>query len=250
MKMTTSNLMTRAVLAGALAALAAWTPVRAHEWEKAASDTGAIAVPLKTAHAVRLNTPPVIDGRLDDEIWSLAPVQGDFTQREPDQGEPATEPTTFRIAYDDEALYVGIMCYDSHPDSIIARLTRRDDFTTRDAVTIHIDPHHDHQTGFFFDLGASGAMADGVIYNDDWFDSTWDGVWEGGSAIVADGWSAEYRIPYHVLRFSAQENYTWGMGVFRRLARKQEWDHWRLIPRGQGSVWVSRLGHLERWLSG
>ncbi|MFC1525698.1 DUF5916 domain-containing protein [Candidatus Latescibacterota bacterium] len=227
-----------------LTALISVLPVEGHEWEEADSDSDAIATPLKAARAIRLTSPPTIDGNLDDEVWRMAPVQDGFTQREPDQGEPATERTTFQIAYDDEALYVGIMCYDSDPDQIIARLTRRDDYATRAAVALHLDPHHDHQTGFFFDLGAAGSMADGVIYNDDWFDDTWDGVWEGRSAIVEDGWSAEYRIPYHVLRFSEKDTYTWGVGVFRRIGRKEEWDHWRLIPRG-GSVWLSRLGHLE-----
>lgn len=227
-----------------LMALASVPPVRGHDLH-APTDTTDTAVPLKTARAIRLGTAvPVIDGRHDDEIWRRAPVQGGFTQRDPDQGETPTERTTFQVAYDDEAIYVAVMCHDSDPSQIRARLTRRDDYASRDVVTIHIDPHHDHRTGFFFDLGVSGAIADGVIYNDDWFDDTWDGVWEGRSAIVEDGWSAEYRIPYHVLRFSEQESYTWGIDVFRRIPRKEEWDHWRLIPRGTNG-WLSRLGHLE-----
>src|SRR5258706_4633628 len=57
----------------------------------------------------------VLDGRLDDEIWTRTQPAGDFVQQDPDNGQPATEQTEVRIAYDENDLYIGVMCFDSDP---------------------------------------------------------------------------------------------------------------------------------------
>lgn len=203
-----------------------------------------LAHPQRTALAVRTATPPIIDGVVDDAVWQLAPAQSGFTQEDPDQGKPATEDTAFRILYDDEALYVAVICHDSEPDSIRAALSRRDEWIERDVFEFHLDPHHDHQTGFFFVVGPSGWVRDGVIFNDDDGDRTWDGVWQARTARRVDGWSAELRIPYHVLRFSEKPVYEWGVNAYRHLSRRAEWTHWSFTPRGVNG-WPSRFGHLQ-----
>ena len=105
----------------------------------------------KTLRAIRIHsTPPEIDGYLDDLIWQQAPVFTGFTQRRPDTGQAATESTTVQFAYDDKALYVGIMAFDRQPEHIVARLARRDQRPEADFVQIAIDAHHDHQTNFVF----------------------------------------------------------------------------------------------------
>jgi len=203
--------------------------------------------PERTMMAVRVNpTPPRMDGILDDEVWASAPAAGDFVQQEPteNQGKSATENTTIQMVYDDEALYVGITCYDSEPKKIAARLTRRDGWVESDWVSLNLDTHHDHQTGNFFILNAAGVQQDGQMYNDGGEDRTWDGVWEGKAAIHDNGWSAEYKLPYHVLRFSDKAEYIWGMNVTRYISRKKERDLWVLVRRGE-SGWVSRFGHIE-----
>jgi hypothetical protein len=201
--------------------------------------------PARTMSAVRLNTtPPRIDGVLDDEIWQTAPVATDFVQKDPTEGQPASERTTIQIAYDDEALYIGARCYDSEPEKITAPLVRRDQYFETDRVSVNLDPHHDHQTGYFFSVSPSGCLIDGILYNDTSEDLTWDGVWEGQATIDSLGWSAEYKIPYHVLRFSYKEEYTWGVNVLRFISRKQERDDWVMTPRGVNG-WVSLFGHLE-----
>ncbi|MEE2618132.1 MAG: hypothetical protein VX677_05915 [Candidatus Poribacteria bacterium] len=83
--------------------------------------------PPKSVTAVRIQQkPPTIDGLLDDDIWEEAPIYSGFLQREPEQGNPGTEKTSFQIAYDDEAVYFGVLCYDNEPEKISARLGRRD----------------------------------------------------------------------------------------------------------------------------
>ena len=141
------------------------------------------------------------------------------------------------------ALYIGIMCYDD-PDKIVSRLGRRDQEVETDRVLLNLDPRHDHQTGWTFSVAPSGWITDSILYDDDQKDTTWDGIWKVVAKIHARGWSVEYKIPYHVLRFSEKAEYTWGINVERHIVRKEERDQWVLEPRGE-SGWVSRLGHLK-----
>lgn len=210
-----------------------------------AAGQAASPVPDKTMQAVRVKpAPPSIDGVLNDEVWRSAPLFSGFTQHDPDEGKASTESTTVQVVYDDEALYIGIHCYDSQADKIASGLTRRDQWIDMDRVVVSLDPHYDHQTGFYFAVGPSGWKGDGIYFNDVDEDETWDGVWEVKAAVKSDGWSAEYKIPYHVLRFSYKPMYTWGINVTRRISRNKEFDQWVLVPRGQNS-WVSRFGRLE-----
>lgn len=128
----------------------------------------------KTMRATRVNpAPPTIDGILNDEAWQHTPLFSDFTQHDPDEGKAPTESTTVQIVYDDEAVYIGVQCYDSKADKIASRLTRRDQWLDMDRVVVSLDPHYDHQTGFFFALGPS--------------------VWKGASDPVHD--ASERNLP-------------------------------------------------------
>jgi hypothetical protein len=201
--------------------------------------------PVKKAIAVRINhKPPMIDGNLDDETWRNELTFEEFTQHDPHEGRPATERTTFQIVYDNEAIYFGVECYETDPDKITSRLMRRDNYGGSDSVSIHIDPRFDHQTGYWFTAQVSGSVSDGVFFNDGMTDSTWDGVWEVKTRIHDKGWTAEYRIPYHVLRFNPKEEYVWGFNVDRNISRKKEFDQWVLLDRSHPGQ-VSRWGILE-----
>ena len=202
-----------------------------------------LAHPQRTARALRTETPPRLDGVLDEEIWLRAPVHEGFTQSDPAHGEPASLRTTFQVAYDDDALYVGGICYDD-PDSVSARLARRDEWRERDFFEVSLDPHHDHQTGVWFTVGPSGWISDGILFDDEEYDEGWDSVAEVATAMRADGWSLELKVPYHVLRFGEKETYTWGINVFRKVSRRAEWAAWSFTPRGVNG-YASRFGHLE-----
>ena len=199
----------------------------------------------RTATAIRIDgAPPQLDGVLDDDIWKTAPLHEGFRQRDPDEGKPASERTTFQVAYDDEAIYFGIMCYDSEPDKIVSRVVRRDDYIESDKVYITLDPNYNRQRGYGFTAYPSGSVTDGIVRgSNSWWDNTWDGVWEVKTGIQEDGWTAEYKIPFHVLQFSPKDKYTWGLQVQREISRKKENDHWRLIRKGEPG-WVSRFGDL------
>ena len=187
---------------------------------------------------------PKIDGRLDDAIWQQSPVSSDFLQLDPIEGEVASEKTTVQVAYDEEGLYVGIRCYDSDPQAIVSRLTRRDGETQADWISLSLDPHLDRQTGCFFTAYASGSVIDGTYADDRNKDETWNAVWEVATSIDAEGWSAEFYIPYYVMRFSPQDEYTWGLNVERHISRKQERTHWNLMQKDQPGL-VSQFGNLH-----
>ena len=199
---------------------------------------------VKSITAIRINGGSKIDGLLDEEFWKKAPRSGDFIQFQPDEGDPATESTFVRVAYDDEALYVGMEMYDSEADKIISRLTRRDRWVEADLVNLIIDSHHDHQTAYAFTVYASGTQKDEYYYNDNWSDYNWDAVWESATKITDYGWTAELKIPFHCLRFACEENPVWGIYFSRRISRKNELDRWIYIPES-ASGFVSHFGHLK-----
>jgi hypothetical protein len=90
--------------------------------------------------ATRLSSPVAVDGVLDEPVWQNGNGISNFTQRDPDEGAPPSQRTEVRIAYDDDALYVGARLYDTAPDSILARLTRRDWFVPGDQFALFLDP--------------------------------------------------------------------------------------------------------------
>jgi hypothetical protein len=184
-----------------------------------------------------------IDGVLREPLWQSAERVSAFTQRDPNEGAVPTESTVVYIAYDDASLYIGARLYDSHPDSIVARLARRDENTSSDRFQVFIDPYHDKRSGFFFGISAAGTLYDGTLFNDEWDDNSWDGVWEGKVTRDDRGWVAELRIPYSQLRFVRQSQYVWGINFRRDIARKNEFDFIAFTPKN-GSGFVSRFPDL------
>lgn len=199
----------------------------------------------KIYHTRHINPhPPQLDGKLDDPVWEKLEWAGDFTQREPDDGKAPSQPTNFKITYDDKNLYVAIRAHDSEPDKIVQRVTRRDQFDG-DFVEINIDSYFDHRTGFSFTINAAGVKGDEAISNDgnNW-DANWNPVWDAAVTIDDGGWNAEMRIPFSQLRFGEKEEQVWGIQVMRRIFRKQERSVWQYIPQNTPG-WVSFFGELR-----
>ncbi len=199
--------------------------------------------PRRRVQTVRRELPLTIDGRLDEAAWQQAPAIEGFKQREPVEGAEPTERTVVRVLYDDEALYIGARMYDSAPDSILARLGRRDAQLESDAFGFFIDPYLDRRTGFYFAVNAAGTLLDGTLMNDDWDDDSWDGVWQARVRIDDEGWTAELRIPYSQLRFHKKDRQVWGINFRRDIARKNEQQFLVYTPRSE-SGFVSRFVEL------
>lgn len=191
--------------------------------------------------AVRAERAPSIDGDLTDAVWSLAPEITDFTQRDPDEGQPPTERTVVKIAYDDEALYVAAMMFDSKP--VTSRLGRRDTTIESDWFRLYLDPHLDRRSGATFQVNPANVQYDASLSSDSISDTNWDAVWESATKIVPEGWTAELRIPLSQLRFPDRPVHTWGINIGRQISRRNELDRLVHTPKKEAGF-VSRFANL------
>ena len=194
---------------------------------------------------IKASERPSIDGRLDESVWSRAPVASGFVQREPEVGAPATEQTEVRVLYDGGALYVGFRNAVRDPAMLIARLARRDQGVVSDRVSVGLDSYDDGRTAFEFAVTAAGVQQDILIYNDTFEDWNWDAVWDAATHRTAEGWTAEFRIPLSQLRFRTDEGVqAWGLQVQRSIPANGEESFWAPI-RPDEDRYVSRFGRLS-----
>ena len=196
--------------------------------------------------AVRTDERIVIDGILDEDIWQR-PGFRDLLQQDPDQGVKPSQPSEVWISYNDEAIYFAARFYDSSPDSIMARLVRRDFIwgDPSDGCVLYLDSYRDKRSGYFFYVSAAGTLADGLIENDAKYpnDLSWDAVWEGVPNIDKEGWSVEMKIPFSQLRFRKGDMQVWGINVERFISRRVETDMIVYTPRNE-SGFTSRFPDL------
>ena len=187
-----------------------------------------------------------VDGRLDEAAWQAATPVDQFTQRQPKEGEPATERTEVRALIAEDALYIGARLYDSEPSKIRSRLVRRDDVNSSsdsDYLAVFLDPHHDHSTGVVFRVGPSGSFDDATIAATGSQDTSWDPVWNAQTSIDSLGWTVEMEIPLSQLHYSGSADAVWGMQIRRWINRKQELSEFSFTPLKEAAD-VSRYGHL------
>jgi hypothetical protein len=187
---------------------------------------------------------PLIDGRMDDTCWNRAEWGGDFIQSEPYDNKPPSQQTAFKILYDDNNLYVFIRAYDSVPEKISRRMSRRDNFEG-DLVQINIDSYYDQRTAFSFTASASGVKGDQAVSGDgnNWDDS-WNPIWFLKTSIDDKGWCAEMRIPFSQIRFGKKAEHIWGLQIRRYIFRLEELSTWQFIPKGSPGM-VHFFGELH-----
>ena len=186
----------------------------------------------------------ILDGSLDEGVWRRAQVATDFMQIDPDNGEPATEQTEFRIAFDGDALYLGVICHDSEAGIHLTRYQkRRDEFLQQDdKVQWTIDTFLDGRSGYFFETNPSGAMADALI-GINGQNRQWDGIWNERVQRHSTGWSIEVEIPFRTLNFDPNSD-TWGINLSRQVSRKNENSIWMGWARNQGVSRMTNAGRL------
>ncbi|MBP7779352.1 MAG: carbohydrate binding family 9 domain-containing protein [Acidobacteria bacterium] len=200
----------------------------------------------RTLTAVRAPTPVIIDGVLDDAVWQTAPAAEAFVQADPREGQPASEATEAYVAFDDEFLYIGARCRDSNPAGIVVNDIHKDFAgTEQDTFEVLLDTFADRRNGFVFATNAAGARADTQIANEGRdVNPNWDAVWWVASAITAEGWTTEFRIPFKTLRFEPGDGHLWGLNFARRIRRKNEVTYWSPVARAFSIVRASSAGTL------
>jgi len=196
-----------------------------------------------TVRATRIAEPIVLDGRLDEPLYtSLRAIDG-FLQQEPEEGQPVTEKTEVWLFFDERNIYVSARCWDSQPEREVANEMRRDGFgiTDNEAFGVIFDTFHDRRNGFLFQLSLAGGLQDGYITDERDMNRDWNTVWDGRTARFDGGWTAEIAIPFKSLRFRAGEDQVWGIN-FKRIVRwKNEMQYLTRIPAALGRRGMNKL---------
>jgi hypothetical protein len=193
---------------------------------------------------VKITTPPVIDGALDDAIWRNAPEISNFRQTQPVLNADPSERTVVYLAYDDDNLYVGLRAYDSEPDAVVATELRRDaDMGPNDHIVIMFDTFADRRNAFGFAMNPVGALHDARVENNSNWNSQWNGIWDGKARQDDEGWSIEMVIPFKTLSFDPEID-TWGVEVIRRIRRKNERMRWANISQNRPDNYVAAFGDM------
>ena len=197
------------------------------------------------ATAVRLSASISIDGVLDELVWSRASPITDFVQTLPVEGSSVSERTEVRLAFDDDAIYVGAVLEDRSP--VTTRLARRDaGLDDSDLFLLLLDSYHDHETAYRFWTNPSGVMGDAIVTGNSAGsgDSSWDPVWDLATEVTGSGWTVEMRIPFSQLRFGPEEQQVWGIQIERNINRAGENATFPFTPLLERAG-VSRFAHLD-----
>lgn len=185
-----------------------------------------LAEPSKTIATAACETPPVIDGRLDDAAWKPATLPTGLTQVEPVPGKPMTERTEVRMLFDQTALYLGVRCFDGEPSKILARGRERDgSVLLGDHVAFFFDTFHDQRNGYVFAVSPDEGRWDAAVSNHFTANTDWDGTWEVKCRTDELGWTAEIAIPFKTLSYDPTGE-VWGFNFARSIARKGESGRW------------------------
>lgn len=185
-----------------------------------------------TIRATRLTAPLRVDGRLDEEVYSVVPPISGFVQMEPHAGAPATERTDVWIFFDDERVYVTFRCWESHPERMIVNEMRRDNsrLWLGENVAFMLDTFHDRRNGVEFGVTPSGGRYEGQVTNERWYNGDWNPVWDVAVKSFDGGWAAETAIPFTSLRYSPGREQVWGFQARRIDAWKNELSFLTALP--------------------
>ena len=175
-----------------------------------------------TVRAVRLKEPLVVDGRLDDAVYTAVPPIADFIQQEPHEGEPATQRTEAWVLFDDRNVYVAFRCWLTEPERLVANEMRRDDINIwwNDNVGVSLDTFFDHRNGVFFQTNALGGVRDGAASDERSINYDYNTVFDVKSRRFENGWTTEFAIPFKSLRYGSGREQTWGL-ILQRVVRGQ-----------------------------
>lgn len=205
----------------------------------------AVGLPAQRLEARRVTEAPVIDGKADDAVWSSAPAASDFTVFRPTEGAAPTLRTETQAVYDGRTLFVLVRAFDPHPDSIVGVLSRRDNFgPPSDLIQLYIDSYHDGRSGYEYVVNPVGVKSDFLLFDDDRFDLSWDGIWDVGTRVDSLGWVAEFAIPFSQLRFRGGRESSFGIMVWRTIGRLGERASWPMYRPSHAGL-VSQFGTLR-----
>lgn len=180
----------------------------------------------KQFRAVKVSTPPVIDGILDDAVWAEAEVLRDFHQTRPGDGTPPSEPTELLVLYTEDAMYVAARMADREPHLIAAPTIRHNQgLGPDDRLVLILDPFNTQRTGYRFETNLNAVRHDALYTTQSSFQGDWSTIWDVATSVYDSGWIAEMEIPFKSLSFDPDTD-TWGFNFGRGIRRKGEEMAW------------------------
>ena len=213
-------------IGSSLAAICAWQYIMTPALCVAAPQQTSPTDPVRSAVVTAVTSEIVIDGSLDEAPWRQAPKIGDLVQRIPVAGAVPTEKTEVTLLYDQDNLYIGVMCHDAEPRRVLASQMARDaSLNADDRLTIVLDTFRDQSNAFHFATNPAGALVDGLVFANGETNNDWDAIWIVRTQRTDEGWSAEFAIPFKTLSFPSGET-VWGFNISRTIQRKLEEDRW------------------------
>lgn len=175
---------------------------------------------------------PVIDGRVNEELWTKAAVFKDFYQTSPGDNIAPSKPTEAYVLYDKKNLYVAFKCWDEK-DKIRATVAQRDGVFSEDNVRFWLDTYGDRRRAYIIGMNPLGIQQDGVFSEGQGADFNVDLLMESKGVIEDWGWSVEIKIPFKSIRYVAGKGKIWGFNAARNIDRlNDEFDSWMPQERG------------------
>ena len=208
----------------------------------------------KSYEIKKIEDAPIIDGNMNDNIWTELNIARDFTQISPNNGssERPNQKTEVKICYDNKNIYFGVMMYDNYPDSILKELAVRDNKNANaDQFAIYIDPFSNGQVEYELMVSAAGVQSDAKITTSS-VDKSWDAVWNSSVKINDNGWFLEISIPFSQLRFPENIDY-WSINMARGIRRYREDYSWNPINVEfsdfslQAGILNVKLRYIQKW---
>ncbi|PWL28123.1 MAG: hypothetical protein DCO96_09095 [Fluviicola sp. XM-24bin1] len=197
----------------------------------------AVTLAQNSYNIIRTDTPPEIDGNVNEAIWEKTDVATDFTINRPVYGEKSRFHSEFRMCYDNNALYISGRLYDPNPDSVSYTLSQRDDFGNADWASVFIDPFSNSITAFSFGITSAGVEVDGLESANGNTDNSWNTVWRSAAQRTEYGWSFEMKIPHSAYRFPNKDIQEWKINFSRTVRRVRETSTWNPIdPNEFGTI--------------
>ena len=203
----------------------------------------------KEIEITRFNSPPIIDGVLDESQWKNLIPATDFERWIPNNGqsERLGYETFIYLGYDNSGIYVAGQFNDPNPSLIPVGFSQRDNIweVNADSFWLSINTNDDNLNDQGFQITSAGTLGDtytsGEFSPDDW---NFDTVFEGKVSINEKGWSMEMKIPYSALRFPTTDIQSWGIQFSRRIIEFGEFYTWNFIDT-KTSTFRESLGLLK-----
>jgi hypothetical protein len=186
----------------------------------------------------------VIDGRVDELLWQEVPDYDNMLVYVPATGVPGPYPTEVRMVATERGLFVSAVLYQP-PDSLVARITSRDEFIDRDSFSVTLDTSGEGLFAYWFVVALGDSFADGKVLPERRYQPDWDGAWIGKSARFDGGWSMEMLLPWSMMTLPKVDGpRKIGFAMQRQISHSKQTYQWPGYP-FTSAQFVTALNTME-----